>query len=136
MKLSFGSPNLESGRQSYAFRKIAKWVELKQETQGRRVTWRGIDRPQSESKPCQTWSKASLHIIGPKGMFFCTNRGPWGVPQRPMASPDVADLLEGPILLWRLLTDLPKSVVGTWSILALDQGLFHPMAAKEHDVDR
>ena len=48
---------------------------------------------------------------------------------------DVADLLEGPVLLCRLLTDLPKSVVGTWSILAIDQVWFHPTVAKERDVD-
>ena len=52
------------------------------------------------------------------------------------ALPDMVELLEGPILLCRLLTELPKLVVGTWSIVALDQGRLHPMAAKEHDMDR
>ena len=136
MKLSFGSPNSESGRQSYAFWKIVKWVMLKQEAQGHQATCRDVGRPHTKPKPYQTWSKASLHIIGPKGRLVCTNGGPGGVARRLMPSPDVVDLLEGPVLLWWLLTDLPKSVVGTWSILALDQGRFHPMVAKEHDADR
>ena len=97
--------------------------------EGRRAT-------PTEPKPYQTWSKASLHIIGPKGRLICTNRVLWGVARCPKASPDVADLLEGPILLWRLLTDLPKLIVGMWNILSLYQGQFHPMVAMEHDADR
>jgi len=105
-KLSFVSPNSESRRESYAFRKIAKWAGLKQETQGHRATWTQVGRPHTKPKPCQTWSKASLHIIGPKGRSVC---------RRPMMSPDAPTLPIGPGLLWRLLTDHPKSVADRWS---------------------
>lgn len=38
----------------------------KQETEGGWATWTWVGRPNTKPKPCQTWSKASLHTIEPK----------------------------------------------------------------------
>jgi hypothetical protein len=125
-KSSFGSPNSESGRQSYAFRKIMKWVGLKQEK-------RSVGRPQTMPKHCQTLSKASLHTIGPKGRSVCTNVGHMGINRWPKTSPNVASK---PNHLHQLPTccHAPQMIskIHFKSVL----WRFHPMVAKEHHADR
>ena len=55
-KSSFGSPNLDAGRESYAFWNAAKRAGLKW------AHW-VVGRPWPDSNPYQTCSKGSLHVI-------------------------------------------------------------------------
>jgi hypothetical protein len=125
-KSSFGSPNSKFGRQSYAFRKIMKWVGLKQEK-------RSVGRPQTMPKHCQTLSKASLHTIGPKGRSVCTNVGHMGVNRWPKTSPNVASK---PNHLHQLPTcrHAPQMISSIHFKSVIWR--FHPMVAKECHVDR
>jgi hypothetical protein len=67
MKLSFGSPNSESERQSHGSRKITRQAGLDLDTDGRWAALLDTERPGLVSNGHQTWSRASKLTQEPMG---------------------------------------------------------------------